>query len=149
MLKLTTSEVVLTTRLVEGKFPNVEQVIPKDCDKTVVVNAERLANALRIMSLMSNEKIKPVKLSLSPDTMKLESEHAEYGETSDNFAVEYSGEELQIGFNARYLLDVLSAVAGEGEKVTLEMKGALNPCLLRLPGDNSFLSVVMPLRIEW
>ncbi|MCZ6729120.1 MAG: DNA polymerase III subunit beta, partial [SAR324 cluster bacterium] len=147
-LKLTTESIVLTSRLIEGKFPNVDQVIPKDNDKELMINRERMINALKITSLMSNEKIKPVKLSLEANSMKVESEKAENGESYNQLDIEYQGESMQIGFNARYLLDVL-AVASHGENVKLELKGALNPCLIRVPDDASFLSVVMPLRIEW
>jgi DNA polymerase-3 subunit beta len=147
-LQLSNDKVVLTTRLIEGKFPNVDQVIPKDNDKLVMINRERMINALKIISLMSNEKIKPVKLSLEQDSMKVESEKAEIGEALNELPIEYAGEAFQIGFNARYLLDVL-AVAGHGENVRFELKGSLNPCLIRVPEDASFLSVVMPLRIEW
>ena len=62
--------------------------------------------------------------------------------------MEYQGEAMNIGFNARYLLDVLGVVS-HGKRVKLELKGPLNPCLIRVPDDATFLSVVMPLRIEW
>jgi DNA polymerase-3 subunit beta len=147
-LKLDAERIQLTTRLIEGKFPNVDPIIPKDNDKRVDVNREKMLNSLKIVSLMSGEKIKPVKLSLSPGTMRVESERAEYGDAVDEIPVEYSGEPLQIGFNANYLMDVLTK-ADHGETIRLEMKGPLNPCLMHLPEDTSFLSVVMPLRIEW
>ena len=147
-LKLGTDSISLTTRLIEGKFPNVDPIIPKDNEKQVDVNRERLLSSLKIVSLMSSEKIKPVKLSLAPGTLKLESERAEYGDAADEIPVEYGGEAFQIGFNARYLMDVLT-VASHGETIRLEMKGPLNPCLMHVPGDPTFLSVVMPLRIEW
>jgi DNA polymerase-3 subunit beta len=147
-LTLKTPANVLTTRLVEGKFPNVDQVIPKDSERTVTVNRERLMTGLRIVSYMSNDKIKPVKLSLTAGKLRLSTERAEYGDATDEMDVEYDGGEFHIGFNARYLLDVL-AVATHGESVVLGMKGALHPCLIRVPTDASFLSVVMPLRIEW
>ena len=147
-LKLDAERIQLTTRLIEGKFPNVDPIIPKDNDKRVDVNREKMLNALKIVSLMSTEKIKPVKLSLSPGTMRVESERAEYGDAVDEIPAEYSGEAFQIGFNANYLMDVLTK-ASHGETMRLELKGPLNPCLMRLPEDASFLSVVMPLRIEW
>lgn len=147
-LQLSTDSIMVSTRLIEGKFPNVDQVIPKDNDKSVMINRERMINALRIISLMSNDKIKPVKLSLEDNKMKVESEHAESGEARNELAIEYQGEAMNIGFNARYLLDVLGVVT-HGENVKLELKGPLNPCLIRVPDDTSFLSVVMPLRIEW
>jgi DNA polymerase-3 subunit beta len=148
MLMLTAGSVVLMTRLVEGKFPNVDPVIPRDSDKVVRVQRERMINALRKVSVMSSDKIKPVKLSLAPGEIHLETERAEYGDVEDKFPAEYDGEEFNIGFNARYLQDVLS-VASHAEHVEFHLKGALNPCLIKVPGDSSFLSVVMPLRIEW
>jgi DNA polymerase-3 subunit beta len=147
-LKLDAGPILLTTRLIEGKFPNVDPIIPKDNDKRVDVKREKMLNSLKIVSLMSTEKIKPVKLSLAVGTMRLESERAEYGDAVDEIAVEYQGEPFQIGFNANYLMDVLTK-AEHGEVVRMEMKGPLNPCLMHLPNDPSFLSVVMPLRIEW
>ncbi len=147
-LLLDAGKVLLMTRLIEGKFPNVDPVIPRDNDKSVRVNRERMINALKIVSFMSNEKIKPVKMSLEPSLLRLESERAEYGDVADELPVDYDGEELKIGFNAKYLLDVLS-VAGQSELIEMKLKGSLNPCLIQLPEDSSFLSVVMPLRIEW
>ncbi|MDH4224212.1 MAG: DNA polymerase III subunit beta [Deltaproteobacteria bacterium] len=147
-LMVTTPGVKLTTRLIEGKYPNVDPIIPKDNDKTVEINRERLTNALKIISLMSNDKIKPVKMSLNGNNLALESEKGEAGEAKDEIPVEYNGEPIQVGFNAKYLLDVLNKVT-EGESIRMELKGPLNPCLIRVSGDESFLSVVMPLRIEW
>jgi DNA polymerase-3 subunit beta len=147
-LVLTSGRTVLMTRLIEGKFPNVDPVIPKDNDKSVLINRERMINALKIVSFMSNEKIKPVKMSLQPALLRLESERAEYGDVLDELPVEYDGEDIKIGFNARYLLDVLT-VASQGEQIQMKLKGSLNPCIIEVPNDSSFLSVVMPLRIEW
>jgi len=147
-LVLTAGSIVLMTRLVEGKFPNVDPVIPRDSDKIVTSDRERLINALRKVSVMSSDKIKPVKLSLTTGQVHLETERAEYGDVEDKFPATYEGEDFQIGFNARYLQDVLN-VANHGEQVELHLKGALNPCLIKVPGDSTFLSVVMPLRIEW
>jgi DNA polymerase-3 subunit beta len=147
-LALTAGSIVLITRLVEGKFPNVDPVIPRDSDKLVSAGRERLMNALRKVAVMSMEKIKPVKLSLKKGALRLETERAEYGDVEDEFAVDYDGPEMQIGFNARYLQDVLGVV-NQGEKIELHLKGALSPCLVKVPEDASFLSVVMPLRIEW
>ena len=138
----------LTTRLIEGRFPNVDPIIPRENDKKIEVDRERLLNSLEIVSVMSSDKIKPVKLSLSPGALRLESERAEYGDAADEIPVEYDGEPFQIGFNAHYLADVLRR-ANHGDAVKLELTGPLNPCLIHLPNDPSFLSVVMPLRIEW
>ena len=136
------------TRLIEGNFPNVDPVIPKDNDKEVTVNRERLINSLRIVSVMSTEKIKPVKLYFEQDGIRLESEPAEGGKVADEVPAEYQGEAFDIGFNARYLLDVMTVIT-QTENVKLLLKGSLNPCLINIPDNSTFLSVVMPLRIEW
>ncbi len=137
----------IQTRLIEGKFPNCDPIIPKDNDFSIVVDRERLMSSLRIVSLISNEKLKPVKVTISPEKLILESEKAEYGEVRDEIVINHSGEEFQIGFNARYLLDVLHVL--HGEEILLEFKNAMSPCLIKDPTDDSFLSVIMPLRIEW
>ncbi len=137
----------LKTRLIEGKFPNCDPIIPKDNDLQILVDRERLINSLKIVSLISSEKLKPVKLSILPNILKLESEKAEYGEVNDEIAIEYSGELFQIGFNAKYLLDVLNVLSGP--QIRLEFKNSMSPCLIRDVSDETFLSVIMPLRIEW
>ena len=147
-LLLTAGKTLLMTRLIEGKFPNVEQVIPKDSDRTVLVNRERMIHALKIVSFMSQDKIKPVKMTLEPDLLRLESERAEFGDVLDELPVEYAGENMKIGFNARYLLDVFNVIQ-QSPEVKMKLKGSLNPCLIEIPNDSGFLSVVMPLRIEW
>ena len=147
ILVLTTPQVTLTTRLIEGKFPNVEQVIPKDSDKQAVIPRERLINSLKLISLMSTDKIRPAKLTFALDQLTLESEKVESGDARDEVSMEYSGDAQEIGFNTRYLLEVLNVL--HGDQVEVELKGALNPVLLRSPQEPEFLSVVMPLRIEW
>ncbi|MDH4120108.1 MAG: DNA polymerase III subunit beta [Deltaproteobacteria bacterium] len=138
----------LTTRLIEGKFPNVDPIIPRGNPRHVVAERDRLLSTLTIISLMSGDKIKPVKLNLEAGNIRLESEKSEVGEVSDELPVEYAGESVQVGFNASYLLDVLKVLDG-AKNVQMELNGPLNPCLIHVPGDDSFLSVVMPLRIEW
>ena len=78
---------------------------------------------------------------------ELESEKADYGEVVDEIEIEYEGESFQIGFNSRYLLDVLSVL--ESKNVKLECKNSMSPTIIKSPDDESFLSVIMPLRVEW
>lgn len=146
-LQFVTPLFAIKTRLIEGKFPNCDPIIPKDNELHIVVNRERLINSLKIVSLISSEKLKPVKMMIAENKLILESEKAEYGEVSDKIEIEYSGDNFQIGFNAKYLLDVLNVLSGT--EVRLELKSAMNPCLIKDPTDESFLSVIMPLRIEW
>ena len=146
-LQFASAHFSIKTRLLEGKFPNCDPIIPKDNHLHVIVNREHLISSLKIVSLISSEKLKPVKVSITPEKLILESEKAEYGEVRDEIEIEYSGEELQIGFNAKYLLDVLSIL--NGTKIRLEFKNPMSPCVIKDPADDSFLSVIMPLRIEW
>lgn len=137
----------IKTRLIEGKFPNCDPIIPKDNELQIVLERERFINSLKIVSLISSEKLKPVKVTLTEGKVILESEKAEYGEVSDEIVIDYSGDDFQIGFNARYLLDVLNVVTGT--EVRLELKNPMSPCVVKDPADDKFLSVIMPLRIEW
>ncbi|MED5241749.1 MAG: DNA polymerase III subunit beta, partial [SAR324 cluster bacterium] len=78
---------------------------------------------------------------------RLESEKADYGEVFDEIEASYEGEAFQIGFNARYLLDVLGVI--DSNDIILECKNAMSPTIIKSPADESFLSVIMPLRVEW
>ncbi len=135
------------TRLIEGKFPNCDPIIPKDNNLEIVVNRESFINSLRIVSSISAEKLRPVKLLISPGVLRLESEKADYGEVVDEIEAGYEGDAFQIGFNSRYLLDVLAVI--ESEDVILECKNSMSPTIIKSSVDESFLSVIMPLRVEW
>ena len=135
------------TRLIEGKFPNCDPIIPKDNTMEIIVNRESFINSLRIVSSISSEKLRPVKLLISQGVMKLESEKADYGEVVDEIEIGYEGDPFQIGFNSRYLLDVLIVI--ESEDVKLECKNSMSPTIIKSTVDESFLSVIMPLRVEW
>ena len=141
------SQVSFKTRLIEGKFPNCDPIIPKDNHLIATVDRERLVSALRIVSSISYEKLKPVKLTLTEGKLRLESEKAEYGEVSDEMEADYSGEDFQVGFNSRYLLDALGVM--QAERVRLECKNPMSPSVIRAADDDEYLAVIMPLRIEW
>ena len=124
-----------------------DPIIPKDSTLEMIVDRERFISSLRIVSSISSEKLRPVKLIISPGSLKLESEKADYGEVIDEIEIEYEGESFEIGFNSRYLLDVLSVL--ETKNVVLECKNSMSPTIIKSQGDESFLSVIMPLRVEW
>jgi DNA polymerase-3 subunit beta len=141
------SRISFKTRLIEGKFPNCDPIIPKDNTKQIIVNRESFINSLRIVSSISSEKLRPVKLLISQGVLKLESEKADYGEVVDEIEIGYEGDPFQIGFNSRYLLDVLNVI--ESEDIKLESKNSMSPTIIKSTVDESFLSVIMPLRVEW
>lgn len=136
---------LLLARLMEGSYPNYQQVIPKENDKRVLVKRAELEGALRRVSILSREKTNAVKFTLESGAMTLVASNPDMGEAKETVPVSYTQEELTIGFNARYLLDILAAA--DGETVALELKDPLSPCLVRDPSDPDYLCVVMPMRV--
>ncbi len=141
------SGLLLTSRLMEGNYPNYQQVIPKEKeqDKKVSVGRVELEGALRRVAVLSRDKTNAVKLTLSPGKMTLFSSNPDFGEATEDLAAQYKGETLTTGFNARYLLDVLGVM--DGEAVSMQMDNPLSPCLVREPGNAGFTCVVMPIKV--
>lgn len=135
----------LVARLMEGTYPNYQQVVPKGTNKELVIGRVLLEGALRRVSLLAREKTHAVKWELSAGRLVLTASNPDLGEAQEELAVAYTGEGITTGFNARYLLDAL-AVA-EGDDVVMEFKDALSPCVIRESGGTDFLCVVMPMRI--
>src|SRR6202008_3547112 len=109
------SGLLLTSRLMEGNYPNYQQVVPKEKDTTSRITADRMAleGALRRVGVLSRDKTNAVKVTFASGKMTLFSNNPDLGEATEEFAVKYTGENLTTGFNARYLLDVLSVMDGE------------------------------------
>jgi DNA polymerase-3 subunit beta len=147
VMQFSGGQISFKTRLIEGKFPNCDPIIPKDNNLEILVNRESFSNSLRIVSSISSEKLRPVKLIISTGVLRLESEKADYGEVVDEIEAGYEGESFQIGFNARYLLDVLGVI--DSDDIILECKNSMSPTIIKSSTDESFLSVIMPLRVEW
>lgn len=139
------SGLLLTSRLMEGNYPNYQQVVPKESGRRIVVNRGLLESALRRVSVLSKDKANAVKLSFAPGGMTLFSSNPDYGEATEELVARYEGEVLHTGFNARYLLDALSVM--DGESVSLQMDTALSPCLIQEPESPGFRCVVMPIKI--
>jgi DNA polymerase-3 subunit beta len=138
---------VMSSVLLAGKFPDYHKVIPEGNDKLVKVESARFADVLRRVALLSSERSRAVKLSLGKGTVEISSNNPEVGEAAETLEVEYAGEALDIGFNARYLLDFLQAL-GPGE-VILAVKDEQTQGLLRPVGmeGRDYRYVVMPMRI--
>jgi DNA polymerase-3 subunit beta len=139
--------VVLVMRLIEGMFPDYRQVIPKAGEKVVSVGRQRLLETLRRVSLLSTDKAHAVKLELGPGALRVLSQNPDLGDAREEVPVEYAGEPLKIGFNARYLMDVLQVV--RSDDVALELADDLSPGVVRgaTEADAGFTAVVMPMRI--
>jgi len=139
------SGVFLTSRVMEGTYPNYQQVIPKDNTKKATVDRAALEAALRRVAVLSRDKTNAVRLTLDAEMLTLYSSNPDLGEATEELPVQYRGESLTTGFNARYFLDALAAM--DSEIVHLEMKSALSPCVLKPEGDPGFLCVVMPMKV--
>ncbi|MCY3728942.1 MAG: DNA polymerase III subunit beta [Nitrospira sp.] len=145
MLIFRKSGLVLTSRLMEGNYPNYQQVIPKAGSKQVAVNRDDLEGALRRVSVLSQNKTYAVKLTFSKKAITLLSSHPDMGEANEEIPASFNGEEFSAGFNARYLLDVLSVMGSE--TVVLNMEASLSPCLIREKDNALFKAVVMPVKV--
>ena len=139
------SGVFLTSRVMEGTYPNYQQVIPKDNSKKATVDRAALEAALRRVAVLSRDKTNAVRITLDSGVLTLYTSNPDLGEATEELPVQYRGESLTTGFNARYLLDALAAM--ESETVHLEMKSALSPCVVKPEGDPGFLCVVMPMKV--
>ncbi len=137
-------DVVLTSRLIEGTYPNYDQVVPKGNDKEVVVEKVSFLKALRRTSIMSRERTNAVRLDLEDDKITLISMNPDIGEAREEIAAQYKGEQMTVGYNARYLMDILQAMAGES--VLLLLQEPLSPTILQEPDKQDYTCVVMPMR---
>ncbi|HLB25255.1 MAG TPA: DNA polymerase III subunit beta [Nitrospirota bacterium] len=135
----------MVTRLIEGNYPNYEQVIPTQNDKAIIVDKAHLVSALRRVSLLSRERTNAVKFSFAGPKAVLSSQNPEMGEAREDVPVDYDGSELEVGFNAKYLLDALSAM--DQEKVRMIFKDSLSPCIITQSGGENYQCVVMPMRV--
>lgn len=138
-------KIALTVRLIEGDFPNYEQVIPKKVEKIVSVDRGALVGALRRASIMTSDQARGVRLAFSSSSLEVSASHPDLGEATEEILIDYKGGNFQVGFNPRYFLDVLSVL--EDEKVVLELKDEVSPCVIRSEFDRGFLALVMPMRI--
>jgi DNA polymerase-3 subunit beta len=136
---------LLVARLIEGQFPNYEQVIPRAHPHRLVLSRAAFTAALRRVSVLSEERTKPVKLGLAPGALTLTAANPELGEAEESLAVDYAGEPLAIGFNSRYLLDALAAI--EAEQVVAELKDGASAGVIRSVEGDDYFCVIMPMRI--
>jgi DNA polymerase-3 subunit beta len=138
--------VKLSIRLIDGEFPDYRQVMPKSKGVKATVNGAELAMALKRVSLMVTDKAKGAKLDFSNGTLRISSYSPELGDASEEISVDYKGDTLSVGFNARYILDILTAV-NESQRFVLELHGELGPGKIYPESDESCLAIVMPMRL--
>lgn len=138
-------DVSLVMRLIEGEFPNYAQVIPKDLGRHLVLSSEALVQSVRRVALLSSERSRAVKLELGQGQLVISSNNPDLGDAREELDVDYAGDALTVGFNARYLLDAVGAT--RTKEVRLSFQDELSPCRISPPDDETTLAVVMPMRI--
>lgn len=136
---------VVIMRLVNGDFPDYNRVIPKNNEDIATIDRDYFLHVLRRMAILSSEKSKGVKVDLSKNKLEISSSNPDVGDAREEMEVNYSGPEMSIGFNARYMIDILQAL--ESENVKLAVKDNMSPGLITPEGDEGFLSVIMPMRL--
>lgn len=138
-------DVVLISKVVDGKFPDYQRVIPQGHPKVIELPRLKFLQALQRTAILSNDKIRGVRLVLTADSLRVICTNNEQEEAQEELAVAYAGEPLDIGFNVAYLLDVFGNLSSE--TVRCAFNDPNSSCLVTVPGDDKFKYVVMPMRI--
>jgi DNA polymerase-3 subunit beta len=139
---------LMVIRLIDGEFPEYEQVIPKGNDKKLVMGKEKMYGCLRRVSTMASERVEGIKVSLKKNTMEISSYHQDYGDAKEEVEVVYEGPPLEMGFNARYLLEALNVI--ETDEIVMEFKDEGSPGIIKPPSSKDPLDqlcIIMPMRI--
>ncbi len=142
---LKADDVGISVKLIDGQFPPYEQVIPKDNERAFVVSRLAFLDALRRVSLMSSDKTQGVRLGLEKGKLRVESDNPDLGAAREEIDIGYKGTPVQIGFNARYFIDLLAEI--ETPDVRVELAGELDPAVVRPSDGSDYVCVVMPMRL--
>jgi DNA polymerase-3 subunit beta len=144
-IRAVTEDFTFTSKLVDGKFPDYQRVLPRSPDKVIVGSRLELRQAFTRTAILSNEKYRGVRLKLSDNSLDILANNPEQEEAEETVPVEYAGEALELGFNVSYLLDVLGVLSGEQIKISLADPNS--SALLEESEDGDSLYVVMPMRL--
>lgn len=139
-------KVELSMRLVEGEFPDYRQVVPQKTSLEVNLSGQDLLAALRRVSVVSSERTRGVKMSFEAGKLEVSSINPDVGEASEEVSIDYSGKSFAIGFNAKYVIDVLGVLPSDGA-IQLSFNDEVSPGVIRTESDPDYLYVVMPMRL--
>jgi DNA polymerase-3 subunit beta len=142
---LKADDVTLAVKLIEGQFPPYEQVIPKDNEKTFVVARSALLDALKRVAIMSSDKTWGIRFGIEKGKIRIESDNPDLGAAREEIDVAYKGGSIQVGFNARYLVELISEI--DTPEVRVELAGELDPGVFRPADGSDYVGVVMPMRL--
>jgi DNA polymerase III subunit beta len=146
MALVSKDKVDLFMRLIDGDFPDYTKVIPKGNPNLAKIDHGELLQALRRVSILSSERYKGVKMEFSDNSISISANNPDLGEALEEIDAEYKGAPISIGFNARYILDVLGVLGSDGE-ISIELKDELSPSVIRRSDSAGYLYVLMPMRL--
>ncbi|MFW5926650.1 MAG: DNA polymerase III subunit beta [Wenzhouxiangella sp.] len=144
-LRVDRDRVVMTTKLIDGRFPDYEAVIPINNDQPLLVDRNEFTHALQRAAILSNEKYRGVRLELLPDMVRIVAHNPQQEEATEEVEAEHAFDKFKVGFNVNYLLDAIGAM--EGEKVAVALKDSNSSCLVTDPDSDAVRQVVMPLKL--
>ena len=144
-IRATTGDFTFTSKLVDGKFPDYEKVVPRSPTNILKGSRQELRQAFTRTAILSNEKFRGVRLKLTANTLDIVANNPEQEEAEETVPVDYSGETLEIGFNVSYLLDVLGVLSGD--QIQLSLADPNSSALLEESDEGDSLYVVMPMRL--
>ena len=144
-IRATTNDFTFTSKLVDGKFPDYQRVLPRSPDKIVLGSRLELRQAFTRTAILSNEKYRGVRLKLTENTLDIVANNPEQEEAEETVSVDYQGDSLEVGFNVSYLLDVLGVLSGE--RIKLSLADPNSSALLEESDAGDSLYVVMPMRL--
>lgn len=144
-IRFAINQAVLTSKLIDGTFPDYERVIPASNDKTLDVECKLFAAAVDRVSAISSDRSRAVKLAMANGSLVLSANSPDSGSATEELEVKYHGEALEIGFNSRYLLDITQQI--EGEQAQFSIADSASPTILRELGDSRAIYVLMPMRV--
>ena len=144
-IRVELDSVIFTSKLIDGRFPDYEKVIPKNQDKSLIINRNNLQNTLNRAAILTNEKFRGVRLIVTKDKMSVSANNPDQEEAFDEVNIEYTGDDVEIGFNVGYMLEALNAI--NSEKVEMLLSDANSSGTIRAPGDEETVYIVMPMRL--
>ena len=144
-IRVAIGEATMTSKLIDGTFPDYDRVIPSNNDKTLEVDRKEFAEAVDRISTISTEKSRAVKLKIEQGSLEVSATSPENGTAVEELEARYSSSPLEIGFNSRYLLDITEQINGEGAQFVMSDAGS--PTIVRDSADTSALYVLMPMRV--
>ena len=136
---------ILITKLIDGNFPDYKRVIPKDNNNILKVNRQNFSSAVDRVSTITNDKSPVIKFKLLNNLMNMSSVNVESGTATEDIITNYSGDEIEIGFNSKYMLEMLNSL--EDDKITLKFKDSASPVIAIEESNPELIYVLMPMRV--